>query len=129
MYGDKYDVQTWSHSKHSVWQSKKVVPTDILAGKDIMQIEMAHFEAVSEEHKVLKARFTKSATTLADGEEKTKEPLEANNTVPKEATPNVITETTEVSVIIPVEKDATADKPTEPTIVASPKTGVYRTNE
>ena len=94
-----------------------------------MQIEMAHFEAVSEEHKVLKARFTKSTTTLADGEEKTKEALEANKTVPKEATPNVIIEKTEVSVIIPAEKDAIADKPTEATIVASPKTGVYRTNE
>ena len=89
---------------------------------------MAHFEANSEKHKALKARFTKSTITLTDDEAKAKELLEANNTVIKETTSNVKTETTEVSIIVPAEKDATADEGTEP-VVASPKSGVYRTNE
>ena len=90
---------------------------------------MAHFEANSEKHEALKTLFTRNAMVLADGEEKTKEPLESN-TVTKETQSIVETETAEVSITIgPTEKNAIADKPAETTIVASTKTGVCRTNK
>ena len=94
-----------------------------------MQIEVAHFEANSEKHEALKTLFTRNVTVLPDGEDKTKEPLEAN-TVTKEPQSSVETETAEVSITIGTsEKNAIADKPAETTIVASTKTGVCRTNK
>jgi hypothetical protein len=103
-------MQAVSHLKHSAWQSKKAVSTEIFAGRDIMQIEMAHFTAVSEEHKVLKARFTKSATTLADGAETKKETVDASKVVAPDAEPNVKKETVDASKTVAPEADPNVKK-------------------
>lgn len=98
-----------------------------------MKIEIAHFEAVSEEQKELKARFTKNASIIADGkDERTaveavmtatqKAVVEASKTTTQDTTSSVKSETTELSVTIPIlaDKEAAAGKPTESVIVDSP---------
>jgi hypothetical protein len=89
-----------------------------------MQVEMAHFAAVNEEHKVLKARFTKGTMALAhkDGDEKEKETVDPSKTVKQETDSSVKEGMAEVSVAIPSEKEANV--PADATIVASPTTGV-----
>ena len=103
----------------SVWHPKKVVPVETFAGKDLMQIEVAHFEAASEQQKVLKSRFTKNST-ISTGVENKKTTTEGDMSVTKETDATVKTETTEISVIIPADKESS--KPAESVTVASPTT-------
>ncbi|KAF8516230.1 cysteine proteinase [Gautieria morchelliformis] len=114
-----YSMSIAANFDADAWQSKKAVPTEIFSGKDLMQMEMAHFDAASEEQKVLKARFTKSVTISTDDETTPK----AGNTLTQTTGPSVITETTKISESVIIAADKELDTPADSTtIIASPTT-------
>jgi hypothetical protein len=91
---------------------------ETFAGKDLMQIEMEHFDAASEEQKLLKARFTKTITTSTDDD---KTPKAGKS--PTQATgPSVKTETTKISESVIIAADKEVDTPTDSTTIVSPAT-------